>query len=756
VNGSNSDSITLTVADFNADHIIEDIIIPFIPTAGDEFTLTCNVTVPERLNPTHVPDSVRWSFTQDGTQIIDQINDDTVISNVTRIGDSFYSNLTINPIKTSDATTSSNNRRYYCLISFQSLNVGDFTFRELTVKIPPPTVTISGSPSTGPIYESTNYNLTCTATVPSVVDTPVSGSVVWTDPKGLTIPVNDSRRIITNVTSSGTNEFTNTLVFLPIDNGDNNANSNDTGTFTCQMTISSDDTNIQSGVNSTTDTVYVEDLPDLQVDVSTSGSTEVGQSFNITFTLRFVERFVTSPTITVMRIGDSNDESHDDITLMDYVTTTDDTGSITNATLVFDPLRFENRGMYIYSVEYNVTGVNNTNDPTTATYDGSEAMNNYTLTVDFPPLNVSIGQDRQGILYAGTPFFFKCYITLSNFVTIPVRVTNQWTRDSVNVPNGDDTTITDDFMKTTNNTYEATLSFYPLDNSDDSGEYTCNVNMMTSFMYVRSTSANASTNITVEGLPTPIVDITSSGVTIPGENYMLNCTVTVIDRLIVRPEVVWEKYGGIVSLSNGQLNTTSVPSVQTNISDTTTSLTLSFGSLNTSDAGMYTCRATVNITQINVVTINSDSESVPLQIPTPSLSISLSREQDLLAGSQLTMTCDITVNANVNTPFIVDVMWTMMNVGLDREVITSSNDSRITLVDPPGLIGFNQYCSQVIFSTLSSSMDSGMYTCNVSIISNETYNFVSNADTDEVSTNLTVVGKSPKPSSVIISLLQIQ
>ena len=124
--------------------------------------------------------------------------------------------------------------------------------------VPPPTVVITGSPSTGPIYESTNYNLSCTATVSSVVDTSVSASVVWIDPKGNTIPVTDKRRIITNVTSTGNNKFTTTLIFLPIDNGDNNKDFNDAGTYICQMTISSTSSLILDGVNSTTDTITVQ------------------------------------------------------------------------------------------------------------------------------------------------------------------------------------------------------------------------------------------------------------------------------------------------------------------------------------------------------------------------------------------------------------------------------------------------------------------------------------------------------------------
>ena len=116
---------------------------------------------------------------------------------------------------------------------------------------------ITHSPSTGPVYESTNFNLTCTGTLPNVVDTTVSATVVWFDPQGNTIPV-ETRRMVTNVTSNENNEFESTLVFLPIDNGDHNSNLNDIGTYTCQMTISSNDSLIISGINSTTDTVTVQ------------------------------------------------------------------------------------------------------------------------------------------------------------------------------------------------------------------------------------------------------------------------------------------------------------------------------------------------------------------------------------------------------------------------------------------------------------------------------------------------------------------
>ena len=121
--------------------------------------------------------------------------------------------------------------------------------------VPPPNMFITHSPFTGPIYESTNFNLTCISTLPSIMNTTVSASAVWFDPKGNTIPV-ETRRMIVNV--KGNNTFENTLVFLPIDNGDHNSNFNDTGTYTCQVNISSSDPLIISGINNTTDTITVQ------------------------------------------------------------------------------------------------------------------------------------------------------------------------------------------------------------------------------------------------------------------------------------------------------------------------------------------------------------------------------------------------------------------------------------------------------------------------------------------------------------------
>ena len=65
---------------------------------------------------------------------------------------------------------------------------------------------------------------------------------------------------------------------------------------------------------------------------------------------------------------------------------------------------------------------------------------------------------------------------------------------------------------------------------------------------------------------------------VPGEEYMLNCTVTVVDRLIVLPVITWTK--------RSVNDIISVPPVLMNVSNVMSSLYLGFTSLNTSDTGI--------------------------------------------------------------------------------------------------------------------------------------------------------------------------
>ena len=71
------------------------------------------------------------------------------------------------------------------------------------------------------------------------MNTPVTASVVWTDPSGNVIPTNEARRQVILPTG---NSLVSMLLFQPIDTGLNN----DGGTYTCQMIINSGNSLIAS------------------------------------------------------------------------------------------------------------------------------------------------------------------------------------------------------------------------------------------------------------------------------------------------------------------------------------------------------------------------------------------------------------------------------------------------------------------------------------------------------------------------------
>ena len=122
--------------------------------------------------------------------------------------------------------------------------------------VPPPGVSIVADPLIGAVYESTSYLLTCRATVDTtIVNTPVTASVVWTDPRGNVIPTNEARRQVIPPTG---NSLVSMLLFQPIDTGCNN----DGGAYTCQMIINSGNSLITSSqpTNSTLDVTVKSNL----------------------------------------------------------------------------------------------------------------------------------------------------------------------------------------------------------------------------------------------------------------------------------------------------------------------------------------------------------------------------------------------------------------------------------------------------------------------------------------------------------------
>ena len=90
----------------------------------------------------------------------------------------------------------------------------------------------------------------------------------------------------------------------------------------------------------------------------------------------------------------------------------------------------------------------------------------------------------------------------------------------------------------------------------------------------------------------------------PGQALSLTCMVGVVDRLVVQPVIVWEKYATSESAS---ANTSVDPSLNGNNS------TLFFPSLRMSDAGLYTCRSFVTIDIIDVNMAAEGTQNLTLQ-----------------------------------------------------------------------------------------------------------------------------------------------
>ena len=127
-------------------------------------------------------------------------------------------------------------------------------------------------------------------------------------------------------------------------------------------------------------------------------------------------------------------------------------------------------------------------------------------------------------------------------------------------------------------------------------------------------------------------------------------------------------------------------------------------------------------------------------VPAPEVTVTRSQvDNTLLAGSQLTIYCNITVDMNVDTPFTVDTTWTRTD-SYDNDTIIDSISGRVTVYSPYST-GVNRYQSRVEFNTLSSIEDPGEYTCEVAINSNSTYTFIFDSHSYNNSTTELIVNR---------------
>lgn len=92
----------------------------------------------------------------------------------------------------------------------------------------------------------------------------------------------------------------------------------------------------------------------------------------------------------------------------------------------------------------------------------------------------------------------------------------------------------------------------------------------------------------VSALPAPNVDISFSGKSTAGEEYSMQCSASLVEDLIVLPELEIVLHNSTITSVMGD-----------------SSLLHTFSPLRTSDGGVYTCTATINILQAHITNLQA-------------------------------------------------------------------------------------------------------------------------------------------------------
>ena len=193
-----------------------------------------------------------------------------------------------------------------------------------------------------------------------------------------------------------------------------------------------------------------------------------------------------------------------------------------------------------------------------------------------------------------------------------------------------------------------------------------------------------------------------------GDIITLTCSVTLPVGVTGTPTIWWEGPGVIPTQAAPTTSGQEVSSV------------LTLTAIATSEAGQYSCNATLNgsvSTALNVtvqskllsvnyifsnVALLSISISPPVPVPTPSITTSRSTGA-LYAGTTLSLTCDYTLSPTVNTTLQSAVVWMVDGAAVDTS---------------PGWISATG--DALSFSPLATS-DTGSYTCELTVTAQQTH-----------------------------------
>ena len=194
-------------------------------------------------------------------------------------------------------------------------------------------------------------NITCTANI-NAVDTPIDSHIQWFHDSIMIS--NTPRTVVYELAGDGTNStFESVLEFNPIDNGDNSIY-NDSGNYTCEVILRSDNIlileanqteNIELTVTGIVTVIMcsvfdffwncISDIPNMEVFVQYTGSTVVGVNSSLYCNAMPIMGLLGDISLTWEKTKGP-----------DIVTLSQTGNNMTDATVTFMPLLFNDRGVY--------------------------------------------------------------------------------------------------------------------------------------------------------------------------------------------------------------------------------------------------------------------------------------------------------------------------------------------------------------------------------------------------------------------------
>ncbi|KAL5486424.1 hypothetical protein EMCRGX_G018896 [Ephydatia muelleri] len=546
--------------------------------AGQNYTLYCNGSVLGNLSLTPM---VMWS---NSNGVVTNGNDITVSNGI----------IKFNPLHTSHGG------QYTCQTALSSPVTSIITsVINVTVQIPPPTVTLTSTPITTSYYAGTPLNLTCTVQLIPQVDTNVIFNSLWTGPGGQI-----SSGVGRVSLSSGVNQTT--VQFYPL-------NTTDTGVYNCSVSVSASgqqyvDTSI--AVSSSITSITVKALPAPQVTITSSGSSTAGSPYNLTCTVMVVNGLVVVPQVMWFKNGTSVTGGNGMIS-----------ANTTTLILQFNPLRTSDGGQYscIANVSLpviSITSLSNT------------SASSVIVQIPQPIINITAVALSQ-VIAIGSNITLTCNIQLDPSVDSNVTVNRTWTG-----PAG--TALSGSAPNKNGSIYQTTLSLISL-KTTDVGIYTCSVTVSAVVpQFIVHTTVSGTIQVSAQA-----VSITASGSPVAGQMYTLTCTGALVGNASIVSTTMWRNAVGGVPTGNDI---------------TVSGGTLTFNPLRTSHGGQYTCLSTLTYSFNSTAT---NMTYVIVQIPPPTVTItSTPITTSYYAGTPLNLTCTVQIIPQVDTNVIFNSLWT--------------------------------------------------------------------------------------------------